>query len=301
MYGHPEQIVRRIRRHGGLGLVDWSASSRINSPTRSISLEPLLARHTRVIGGFSSPAAFPCFPRCRPISRPPTTSAGLFAGEAEERRLTKFARSLHRHAPADLQPPCSPLPIAGAPTPYLPMTSLRGSSSTITRVRRRTRLPVPVHLLHHHQRAGRKSRRRSADDVEQLVRGYWPQRVNRFFITDDNFARNKDWEAIFDRLIVACENATAFTSSCVPGRYDVSQAAGLHRQGDARAAHSGLYRHCDRQSRQPHRREETAEQDHRIPRRCCSNVAYAGVHHLRRLHSGLPRRYAGGDPPRTSS
>ena len=23
----------------------------------------------------------------------------------------------------------------------------------------------------------------------------------RFFITDDNFARNKDWEAILDRLI----------------------------------------------------------------------------------------------------
>ena len=27
------------------------------------------------------------------------------------------------------------------------------------------------------------------------------QGVNRFFITDDNFARNKDWEEIFDRLI----------------------------------------------------------------------------------------------------
>ena len=27
------------------------------------------------------------------------------------------------------------------------------------------------------------------------------QGINRFFITDDNFARNKDWEAIFDRII----------------------------------------------------------------------------------------------------
>ncbi|MPZ57553.1 MAG: radical SAM protein [Rhizobiales bacterium] len=48
---------------------------------------------------------------------------------------------------------------------------------------------------------GRKSRHRSADDVERLVRLNWAQGVHKFFITDDNFARNKNWEAIFDRLI----------------------------------------------------------------------------------------------------
>ena len=48
---------------------------------------------------------------------------------------------------------------------------------------------------------GRKSRFRSADDVEQLVRLNWARGIHKFFITDDNFARNKEWEAIFDRLI----------------------------------------------------------------------------------------------------
>ena len=48
---------------------------------------------------------------------------------------------------------------------------------------------------------GRKSRFRSADDVETLVRLNWAQGIHKFFITDDNFARNKEWEAIFDRLI----------------------------------------------------------------------------------------------------
>src|SRR5437588_9549857 len=48
---------------------------------------------------------------------------------------------------------------------------------------------------------GRKSRRRSADDVEKLIRENVAQGLNRFFITDDNFARNKDWELILDRLI----------------------------------------------------------------------------------------------------
>jgi radical SAM superfamily enzyme YgiQ (UPF0313 family) len=48
---------------------------------------------------------------------------------------------------------------------------------------------------------GRKSRWRDADDVEALIRASIAQGTRRFFITDDNFARNRNWEAIFDRLI----------------------------------------------------------------------------------------------------
>jgi hypothetical protein len=48
---------------------------------------------------------------------------------------------------------------------------------------------------------GRKSRRRTPDDVEGLIKQHWAQGIRHFFITDDNFARNKDWESIFDRLI----------------------------------------------------------------------------------------------------
>ena len=43
------------------------------------------------------------------------------------------------------------------------------------------------------------------DDVEALVRRNLEQGVDRFFITDDNFARNRNWEAIFDRLIAMRE------------------------------------------------------------------------------------------------
>jgi radical SAM superfamily enzyme YgiQ (UPF0313 family) len=48
---------------------------------------------------------------------------------------------------------------------------------------------------------GRKSRYRSPDDVEHLVRLNWQNGISKFFITDDNFARNREWEGIFDRLI----------------------------------------------------------------------------------------------------
>src|SRR6185369_13076730 len=52
---------------------------------------------------------------------------------------------------------------------------------------------------------GRTSRHRSPDDVERLVRLHWAQGIHKFFITDDNFARNSAWEAIFDRLIALRE------------------------------------------------------------------------------------------------
>ena len=48
---------------------------------------------------------------------------------------------------------------------------------------------------------GRKSRYRTADDVERIVRANAAQNVTRFFVTDDNFARNRNWEPILDRMI----------------------------------------------------------------------------------------------------
>jgi radical SAM superfamily enzyme YgiQ (UPF0313 family) len=48
---------------------------------------------------------------------------------------------------------------------------------------------------------GRKSRYRTADDVEEIVRANAARGIWRFFVTDDNFARNKNWEPILDRLI----------------------------------------------------------------------------------------------------
>lgn len=49
---------------------------------------------------------------------------------------------------------------------------------------------------------GRKSRYRTADDVEAIIRANHRMGIKRYFITDDDFARNKHWEAIFDRIIL---------------------------------------------------------------------------------------------------
>ena len=48
---------------------------------------------------------------------------------------------------------------------------------------------------------GRKSRWRTPDDIEKLLRENWSRGITRLLITDDNFARNKDWELVLDRII----------------------------------------------------------------------------------------------------
>ena len=49
---------------------------------------------------------------------------------------------------------------------------------------------------------GRKMRFRSADHIAAAIRrNYHENGISFYFFTDDNFARNKNWEAIFDALI----------------------------------------------------------------------------------------------------
>ena len=49
---------------------------------------------------------------------------------------------------------------------------------------------------------GRKMRFRSADHIAEAIRrNYHENGITFYFFTDDNFARNKNWEAIFDALI----------------------------------------------------------------------------------------------------
>jgi radical SAM superfamily enzyme YgiQ (UPF0313 family) len=71
---------------------------------------------------------------------------------------------------------------------------------------------------------GRRSRYRSADDVERIIRANLQQGVGRFFITDDDFARNSNWEAILDRCIQLREEeglVISFTAQVDVGAYKI--------------------------------------------------------------------------------
>ena len=133
---------------------------------------------------------------------------------------------------------------------------------------------------------GKKSRRRSADDIEEIIRRNVAQGIYRFFITDDNFARNKDWEAILDRVIHLRE-----VEGIEPIRLTIQVDTQCHRipnfiEKCRRANVFNMFVGSrEHQSGHADRDEEAAEQDRRIPGACFSP----------------PRRRASSRWPATSS
>src|ERR1041385_3721410 len=91
--------------------------------------------------------------------------------------------------------------LEGRPAPILPQKIVKRTVGTLSSIDLGRGCPFMCSFCTIINVQGRKSRVRSADDVEQLVRANLAQGVHNFFITDDNLARNRHWEPIFDRLI----------------------------------------------------------------------------------------------------
>ena len=126
----------------------------------------------------------------------------LFAGEAEEGRLEQVLQDAASGVLRPIYNHMDDLPsIARVPPPHLPHEVIRRTLGGNTSFDAGRGCPFQWSFCTIINVQGRKSRRRSPDDVERIVRDNVAQGVRRFFITDDNFARNKDWEPIFDRLI----------------------------------------------------------------------------------------------------
>ena len=125
----------------------------------------------------------------------------MFAGEAEN-RLDEVLCDAAADRLAPLYNFMKDLPaMDGTPVPFLPKRYVERTLGLSASFDAGRGCPYQCSFCTIINVQGRKSRFRSADDVEHLVRLNWAQGIHRFFITDDNFARNEEWEAIFDRLI----------------------------------------------------------------------------------------------------
>jgi radical SAM superfamily enzyme YgiQ (UPF0313 family) len=125
----------------------------------------------------------------------------IFAGEAEG-RLDAVLRDAAAGRLAPTYNFMNDLPgLEGTVVPFLPKQYVTRTLGLSTSFDAGRGCPYQCSFCTIINVQGRKSRHRSADDVEHLVRLNWAQGIHKFFITDDNFARNKEWEAIFDRLI----------------------------------------------------------------------------------------------------
>jgi hypothetical protein len=163
---------------------------------------PLRARGIMVaIGGFHVSGTLAMLKeRDREVRRAEEMGISLFAGEAEG-RLEKVLADAANKQLAPLYNFMDDLPgLEGAITPFLPAEIVRRAFGNTSFDAGRG-CPFTCSFCTIINVQGRKSRWRTADDVEQIVRANLSQGVRSFVITDDNFARNKKWEPIFDRLI----------------------------------------------------------------------------------------------------
>jgi radical SAM superfamily enzyme YgiQ (UPF0313 family) len=201
----PDRIAKRLAgKKGMVALVGVQS----NQFPRAMDIARKLraAGVTVCLGGFHVSGCLSMLPELTPeLKEALELGISLFAGEAEGR----FDAILRDAWNATLQPIYNymdDLPsITGATLPMLPVSRIKRTAGTLTSFDAGRGCPFLCSFCTIINVQGRKSRRRSADDVERIIRGNLAQGVNRFFITDDNFARNTDWESIFDRLIAMRE------------------------------------------------------------------------------------------------
>jgi hypothetical protein len=196
------RIIRRIRAADG-GLV-CLVGVQSNQFPRAMDLARQLRRAgiQVAVGGFHVSGCLAMLPELpRDIAEARDLGVSLFAGEAEGRLAEVFADALAGRL-KPIYNYMNDLPgLQQQVTPFLPIDIIRGYSESLGAFDAGRGCPFQCSFCTIINVQGRKSRWRDADDVEQLVRANIAQGVYRFFITDDNFARNRNWEAIFDRLI----------------------------------------------------------------------------------------------------
>jgi hypothetical protein len=198
-----KDIIDLIRRHDGFGMVGLVGVQSNQYPRALDIARPLRAAGLPVvIGGFHVSGLLAMLPGAKTDLQVATDlGCSLFAGEAEGR----IDQVLKDAAAGTLKPVYNfmdDLPtIEAAPAPYLPRDTVQRVYDNHASFDAGRGCPFQCSFCTIINVQGRKSRRRSPDDIEQLIKKHWADGIRRFFITDDNFARNKDWEDVFDRLI----------------------------------------------------------------------------------------------------
>jgi hypothetical protein len=200
----PDKIIDMIRKEGGRALIGL-VGVQSNQFHRAVDLaRPFLAARFPVsIGGFHVSGCLAMLPELpQELRDAQALGISFFAGEAEHGRLDEVFRDAWNGQLKPLYNYMNDLPsLEGEPAPFLPRKHVERTSGSLSSIDLGRGCPYQCSFCTIINVQGRKSRFRSPDDLEEIVRENYAQRIKRFFITDDNFARNRDWEKLFDRMI----------------------------------------------------------------------------------------------------
>ena len=199
----PNKIIAHFKRHSGFGLVGLVGVQSNQFPRAMDIARPLRAAGVPVIiGGFHVSGCLSMLLEMHPdLQEALKMGVSLFAGEAEG-RLDAVLRDAASGTLQPLYNHLNDLPsIQSAPVPFLLRTHVKRTAGKYSTFDAGRGCPYQCSFCTIINVQGRKSRCRSPDDVERIIRLNWAEGIGRVFITDDNLARNKDWEPILDRII----------------------------------------------------------------------------------------------------
>jgi Radical SAM superfamily len=198
----PERLAAMIKEAGD-GMVMFVGVQSNQFPHTLDLAKPLLAHGIQIaIGGFHVSGTMSMLGgNDADVHRAKAMGISLFAGEAEG-RLEMVLQDAYKKQLKPLYNFMADLPgIDGMPIPLISSVRAQRTAGHVTSFDAGRGCPFQCSFCTIINVQGRKSRRRTPDDIEQIIRENVKQGLRSFFITDDNFARNKDWEAILDRII----------------------------------------------------------------------------------------------------
>src|SRR5271154_4114244 len=199
-------IAKRVLADGGMVALVGVQS---NQFPRALDIGRQLRKQgvTVAVGGFHVSGCIAMLPELAPdLKEAQALGMILYAGEGEG-RLPAFLKDGDSGKPKPAYNYLNDMPdMAAAAIPVLPRPVVTKVAGHYTSFDAGRGCPFQCSFCTIINVQGRKSRYRTPDDVEAIVRANAAQGVTRFFVTDDNFARNRNWEPILDRLVELREN-----------------------------------------------------------------------------------------------
>ena len=205
----PERIIKTIRKAGGRGLIGLVGVQSNQFPRALDLARPFRAAGLPVcIGGFHVSGCIAMLPEMPPeMVEAQGLGISLFAGEAEGDRIDAVLRDAWNGTLQPVYNYMDDLPgLEAEPLPILPPRHIRRIAHSFSSFDLGRGCPYQCSFCTIINVQGRKSRFRTPDDLERAIRENHARGIRRFFITDDNFARNRNWEALFDRMIRLRQN-----------------------------------------------------------------------------------------------
>ena len=203
-YVNVKSLVKMIKRDGNLALVGMIGVQSNQFPRTMDLAERFLEHDIQVcIGGFHVSGILSMLNHLTPeLVRAQELGVSFFAGEAEEGRLDEVLQDAYFRRLKPIYNYLSAMPtLEHQPTPILDQKAVKRTMGVYSSFDLGRGCPFDCSFCTIINVQGKKSRYRTADDIEKILRDNDAIGIRRFFLTDDNFARNKNWEEILDRII----------------------------------------------------------------------------------------------------